>query len=178
MFTTLSVSGKSTPKQFQWNVGEDPPLTGCAVKDIGHPMHAGLIEGVTDTLTGTTGFTNMDTALEVEGFPEEQPRFDVRMHLTISPSAGTYENVLLFVPALIPFFFHWNVGEIPPLTGMAVNVTVVPAQTGFAEATIETLTGNPEFTIIVTGFDTAGFSEVHAALEVILHVITSPFTGI
>ena len=32
------------------------------------------------------------------------------------------------VPALLPFTFHWYDGVVPPLTGVAVNWTDVPAQ--------------------------------------------------
>jgi hypothetical protein len=44
----------------------------------------------------------------------------------------------------------------PPLVGVAVNVTGVAAQTGLAEATIETLTGRIGFTVMVTVFEVAG----------------------
>ena len=34
----------------------------------------------------------------------------------------------LFAPALTPLTFHWYTGEAPPLTGVAVKITFVPAQ--------------------------------------------------
>lgn len=43
---------------------------------------------------------------------------------------------------MVPFFFHWNEGEVPPLTAVAVNVTEEPEQIpvpGFAA--IVTLAG-------------------------------------
>jgi hypothetical protein len=40
-----------------------------------------------------------------------------------------------------PFTFHCQAGVVPPFVGVAVQVTLVPWQTGFAEAVIETLTG-------------------------------------
>jgi hypothetical protein len=56
----------------------------------------------------------------------------------------------LFVPTLFPFFFQWYTGVAPPFTGVAVKVTEVPAQTGFAEATMTTLTGNTGVTVVLT----------------------------
>ena len=79
---------------------------------------------------------------------------------------------------MIPPFFHWYNGDVPPFEGVAVNVTEVPAQTGFAEAAIETLTCSIGFTVMVTVFDVAGFPEEHVALEVSWHVIASPAKGI
>jgi hypothetical protein len=52
------------------------------------------------------------------------------------------------------------------LVGVAVNVTGVAAQTGLAEATIETLAGRIGYTVIVTVFDVAGLPVAQVALEV------------
>ena len=49
----------------------------------------------------------------------------------------------------VPFFFHWYNGLLPPLVGVAVKVTGVPAQTGFVDATIETEAGTVGFTVTV-----------------------------
>ena len=57
----------------------------------------------------------------------------------------------------------------PPLTGVAVKVTPVPAQTGLADATIETLTGGTGFTVITIVLEVAGLPDVHDALEVSTH---------
>ena len=77
-----------------------------------------------------------------------------------------------------PLTSHWYAGADPPLTGVAVLVTLVPAQTGFALADIETPTGNSAFTVITTEFEIAGFPVVHPALEVNRHETTSPFSGV
>ena len=34
----------------------------------------------------------------------------------------------MFVPTLVPLSFHWYDGVTPPFVGVAVNVTLVPAQ--------------------------------------------------
>ena len=66
---------------------------------------------------------------------------------------------------------------MPPLTGVAVNVTVEPAQKGLEDATINTPIGNIGFTVITTGFDMAGLPDGHKTFEVNEQVITSPLTG-
>ncbi len=76
-------------------------------------------------------------------------------------------NVLLFVPALAPFTFHWYTGDAPPLVGVAVNVTLVPAQIVVADAATDTLAGKFGFTVIVTPVDVAGDPVKHGlAFEV------------
>ncbi len=66
---------------------------------------------------------------------------------------------------------------VPPLVGVAVNVTDVPEHTGFADAAIETLTGRFGFTVMVTVFDAAGFPVGQVALDVRLQITTSLFVG-
>ena len=69
-------------------------------------------------------------------------------------------------------------GEDPPLPGVAVNMTVVPGQKGFDEATIVIPAGMFAFTNMVIGFDCAGFPEVHVSDETSEQVAKSPFNGI
>ena len=67
---------------------------------------------------------------------------------------------------------------IPPWVGVAVNVTDVPAQTGFAEGETETLTGRLGLTIIVIVFDVAGLLEMQTVIEEVrIQVTWSPLTG-
>ena len=66
---------------------------------------------------------------------------------------------------------------VPPLVGVAVNVTDVPEHTGFAEAEIEILTGRFGFTIMVTVFDVAGLPVGQVALEVSTQETASLLTG-
>ena len=58
-----------------------------------------------------------------------------------------------------------------------MKVTLVPAQTGFVETVIETLTGRFGFTIMVIVLEVAGLPVGQVASEVRTQVITSPFTG-
>ena len=63
------------------------------------------------------------------------------------------------------------------MVGVAVKVTEVPAQTGLAEAAIDTLTGSRGFTVMVTVFDVAGLPVGQVALEVKTQVTRSLFIG-
>ena len=78
----------------------------------------------------------------------------------------------------IPFTFHWYAGVFPPLVGVAEKVTEVPAQTGFADVPIETLTGRFGFTVMVTVLDVAGLPVGQVAFEVKRQVIASLPPGI
>jgi hypothetical protein len=82
------------------------------------------------------------------------------------------------VPAFTPFTFHWYEGVDPPFVGVAVNVTEVPEQTGFADGATETLTGRIGFTVMVTVFEVAGLPDRQVALDVRTQVIASPLTGV
>jgi len=80
---------------------------------------------------------------------------------------------------LTPFFLHWYAGDAPPFTGVAVNVTFVPAQIapeGFE--VMEILTGRIGLTVMVIAFEVAGFPEVQVTFEVNTHVTTFPFVRV
>ena len=63
---------------------------------------------------------------------------------------------------------------VPPLVGVAVKVTEVPAQmVPDGTAAILTLAVNIGFTVIVIPLEVAGLPVAHVALEVISTVITS-----
>ena len=83
----------------------------------------------------------------------------------------------LFVPALVPFTFHWYTGIAPPFMAVAVNVTVDPRQKGLDDAMIDISTGNMGLTVIVTVLDIAGFPVGHNTFEFSVQVIASPLTG-
>jgi hypothetical protein len=62
------------------------------------------------------------------------------------------------------------------LVGVAVNVTLVPAQIApEGEAAMLTLAGRSGLTVIVIAFEQAGDPVAQVALEVSSTVITSPF---
>jgi len=70
-----------------------------------------------------------------------------------------------------PFTFQRKEGVEPPLTSVALNVTVMPAHTGFTEGVTETLTGKRGLTVMVTTFETAGLPVAQVALEIRTHEI-------
>ena len=57
------------------------------------------------------------------------------------------------------------------MTGVAVNVTEPPGQTGLSEALIVTLAGVFIFFSNRMGLDATGFGDAHPKLEVILQII-------
>ena len=63
------------------------------------------------------------------------------------------------------------------MVGVAEKVTEVPAQTGLADAAIDTLTGSNGFTVIVTAFEVAGLPLGQVALDVRTQVTRSLLTG-
>ena len=74
--------------------------------------------------------------------------------------------VLLLVPTVAPFKYHWYCGFTPSLPGVAVNVTFVPSQIVVASAATVTLTGRLELIVIVTVSEEAGFPVVQIASDV------------
>lgn len=59
-----------------------------------------------------------------------------------------------------------------------VNVTCVPAHTGFEDALMVILTGRLGLTVMQIVFEFAGFPVGQLMLEVRMQAIQSPFTGI
>ena len=136
------------------------------------PAHTEIADAAMETLTGRRGLTVIVTLFEVAGLPVGHVAFEVKTHATISLLEGSWLKVALVAPVtLLPLTFHWYPGAVPPLTPVAVNVTEVPAQIGFSEAAIETLTGFNELTISVMELDVAGLPEVQGSLEVRIHFI-------
>ena len=78
----------------------------------------------------------------------------------------------------MPFTFHWYVGVVPPLFGVAVNETELPGQNGLDDAEMVTPAGRFELTIIVIVFDVAGLPSGHAILEFNTQVTKAPFIGL
>ena len=66
---------------------------------------------------------------------------------------------------------------MPPLTGVAVNVTELPGQNGFVEGEMLMPAGRFAFTSIVIEFDVAGFPTGQAMFDVITQKTISPLFG-
>jgi hypothetical protein len=148
-------------------VGAVPPLTGVAVNVTLDPSHTVVwlvmidTEGVTLEIFIVIG--ELEAVAEVT-----QVALDVSSTVTISPFARDEEvNVGMLVPVFDPLTFHWKAGVVPPLTGVAVNVTDVPEQIApEGDAITETEGVILVITSIVTGLLAAVGDVVQFALEV------------
>ena len=69
-------------------------------------------------------------------------------------------------------------GVVPPLVGVAVNVTLVPEQIVVALAPILTLAGKLGFTVIVMALLVAGLPVAQVAFDVITTVTIWPFVNV
>jgi len=67
---------------------------------------------------------------------------------------------------------------VPPFVGVAVKVTLVPAQIVVADAAILTLTGRFGFTVIVRVFDVVGLPVAQVALEVSMQATVLPLARV
>ena len=61
--------------------------------------------------------------------------------------------------------------------GVAVNVTELPAQKGFEDAIMDTVTSRLGLTVIVTTGEVAGLFTAQVAFELTVQVTPSPFKG-
>ena len=64
------------------------------------------------------------------------------------------------------------------MTGVAIKVTGLPRQKGFADEIMETLTGKSGFTVMVTGGLVAGLPVTQVPDDVSTQVIRSPVAGV
>lgn len=126
------------------------------------------------TVTGRFGFTVMVMKLLVAGLPVAQVAFEVICTVTTSLLArAVVVNALLFMPALLPFIFHWYAGVAPPLVGVAVKVTEPPEHIVVVDAAMLTLAGRFGFTVMVTVLLVAGLPVAHGATEEVITTVTA-----
>jgi hypothetical protein len=78
---------------------------------------------------------------------------------------------------IIPLTLQTYPGELPPFTGVAVNVTGVPIQTGFWFTTTETDGTMVEVTAIVTWFERTGLGAAQVSSDVSSHTTVLPLDG-
>jgi hypothetical protein len=105
------------------------PLALVFVNTVVDPIQTPFAPAI-DSTTGN-GFTVIVIGFDVAGDPTKHGvAFDVINTVTTS----LFVNVLVVYVALVaptislPLSFHWYVGVVPPFVGVAVNVTLVPAQ--------------------------------------------------
>ncbi len=109
-----------------------PPLAGVAVNvtDVFAQIDAAPLELVMLTDGVTVGVTVSVIVLLLAVVVVRQDVLLVMVHVIASLlTRDEVEYVLLVAPDMaVPFFFHWYVGVVPPLVGVAVKVTDVPEQ--------------------------------------------------
>jgi len=104
-------------------------LTGVAVKVILVPAHrvVALALMLTDGVRLLTTVKVM--AFELTTGAAVQGALEVSWQVTISPlTQPEAVYVALLLPTLLPFFFHWYTGLVPPPIMLAVNVALAPVQ--------------------------------------------------
>ena len=168
------------PLSFHWYDGAAPPFVGVAVNVILVPAQIILSASFDEilTLAGRLALTVVVMPEDVAGEPVTQLALDVSTTVTISPFAReAFVYVAMFVPTLVPLRFHWYDGAAPPFVGVAVNVTLVPAQTMLSASldAMLTLAGRLALTVVVMPEDVAGEPVTQLALDVITTVTISLF---
>jgi hypothetical protein len=83
-------------------------------------------------------------------------------------------NVLVLAPVLLPLTIQVYVGELPPLTGAAVKLTVVPEQILLALAVTDIEGVTTGFTVTVRLFDVTVLCDIQLAFEVSWQATTTP----
>jgi hypothetical protein len=130
-------------------------------------------------LTGSIGFTVINTESESAGLPKTHIAPDATLQFTLSPLDGMYVKKSEFVPEFIPFTVHWKVGENPAFVAVAVNITDMPWQTLLLLSFIEIPICTKGSTAIGIELEVAGLPVAHTALlDVITQLTTSLFNGI
>ena len=124
-----------------------------------------------ETVTVGLGVKVMLIVFELEVIGAAQARLEVITTYTASPLAGTYVYTLLLGPTLPPFTTHWYDG-VPPLTGVAVNVTGLPAHND-PDETMLTEAAREPVTVMVMALLVAGLPDGQVALEVSMQVTIS-----
>lgn len=167
------------PFNFHWYAGLLPALVAVAVNSTLVPEQTEVADALTETVGAEVGFTVTEIGEDVALVGDAQPELEVITTVTASLLANAEdEYVLELVPAFIPFTFHWYDGVVPPLVGVAVNVTDIPAQMLVAVALTDTAGVTDVATLIVIAFEVTVEIELHVALEVTSHVITSLFARV
>jgi hypothetical protein len=157
------------------------PLAVVFVYSVVDPIQTPFAPAIAGTIGN--GFTVVGIPFEVDGEPVKHGvAFDVITTVTTSlfvNAAVVY--VALVAPTIsLPFSFHWYDGAVPPLVGVAVNVTLVPAQIVLLVAfdTMLTLAGRFGLTMVVIPFDVAGEPVKHGvALDDITTDTIAPFVN-
>ena len=136
-------------------------------------------ETATDTDAETAAFTTMVIPLDVAVGADAHDMLEVSTTFTTSLfDKVEVEKISELAPAGWLFIYHWYDGVLPPLVGVAVNVTLVPLQIVLLplDATLTEGVRLP-LTVTVIGLLLAVVGLAHDELLVNTQVITSPFAN-
>ena len=145
---------------------------------LAHTVVVGVVmvtDGVTEPLMVIV------IVFEVAVVGDAHAELDVITHVTVWPLVSVVVvYVALLVPTFVPFTCHWYDGVVPPLVGVAVNVTELLVQLGFAPLVIAILTAGVTelLTVIVIELDVAVVGDAQVALEVITQVTACPLVSV
>lgn len=168
------------PFTFHWYDGEAPPLVGVAVNVTVLPLHIVVCVALILKDGVTSGFTVMVMLLDVAVVGDAQLALEVSTQVIISPltKAVVVYPALVAPVMLAPFFFHWYAGALPPLVGVAVNVTLVTAHIVVLLALMLTDGTIVGLTKTDTLLDVAVVGDAHATLLVSTQVNTSELSNV
>ena len=161
------------PFFLQTYVGVLPPLVGVAVNVMLAPAQI-VVEGVAIVTLGVnTGFTTIVIAVlvAVPGAKTQPELLTIRTVIASPFTKVVLVNVVAVVlaaPWLVAPMNHSYVGAAPPFPGLAVKVTLVPAQIAPAGAAVMlTAAVTVVCTVITIGVEVAVNGLAHVAVLVI-----------
>ena len=111
------------------------PLEADETRTTISPAH--WVEGPTVVINGVggIGLTVITKTALVTVAGLEQLRSEVITQVIVALFGSVVEvKVELLLPTFTPFTFHWNAGTGPPFPGVAVKLSICPAQEGFGPA--------------------------------------------
>ena len=143
------------------------------------PAHIGFLSEVIKIEGVNVLVTIMVTRLDVATEGTAQEAFDVKTHdITSLLTRVLSEYVGLLLPTFKPFFFHRNIGDVPPLLIIAENKTIVPEQIGLLSGITEIVGASVDVTVMVIVFEAITVGLEHSSFEVNTHVIISLLTKV
>jgi len=132
------------------------------------PLQMDVVEAPI-VISGVTGaFTVITTLADTADVGAAQSAFEVSTTVTLSLLLSVeVVNESLFDPAFTPFTFHWYEGEVPPFTGVAAKVMLLPIQMFVADACTVTEGTRAGFAFSLILFDVAVGLVTQVTVEVI-----------
>lgn len=142
------------------------------------PEQIFVCDAVTLTAGVRTGFITMLMELEIATAGEKQFKEDIISQITILPSASDdVEKEEVPVTCDTPFTFQLKPGLLPPFTGLAIKVILVPLQTLLVSAVMKTEAFKLLTTFMTMVLETTVVVLVQVKEEVSSHITTSPFAN-